>query len=66
VVPISSQIDRLYPAEIFIPLNDERRKAMTDQITTASRQRLVRRLGTRGSRCATALACVPGIPGIRN
>jgi mRNA interferase MazF len=46
VVPISSQVARLYPAEAFITLNGERRKAMADQITTASKQRLVRRLGT--------------------
>ena len=44
VVPISSQVDRLYPAEAFITLNGERRKAMADQITTASKLRLVRRL----------------------
>ena len=46
VVPISSQTGRLYPAEAFLTLNGERRKAMADQITTASKQRLVRRLGT--------------------
>lgn len=45
VVPISSQVGRLYAAEAFITLNGERRKAMADQITTASKQRLVRRLG---------------------
>jgi mRNA interferase MazF len=45
VVPISSQVSRLYPAEAFISLNGERRKAMADQITTASKQRFVRRLG---------------------
>jgi len=45
VVPISSQIDRLYPAEAFIWLNGERRKAMGDQITTTAKRRLQRRLG---------------------
>jgi len=45
VVPISSQIDRLYPAEAFIMLNGERRKVMADQITTASKLRLQRRMG---------------------
>jgi mRNA interferase MazF len=45
VVPISSQVSRLYPAEAFISLNGERRKAMADQTTTAGKQRLVRRLG---------------------
>ena len=46
VVPISSQTERLYPAEALLILNGDRRKAMADQITTASKQRLVRRLGT--------------------
>ena len=46
VVPISSRVDRLYPAEAFIVVNGERRKAMADQLTTASKQRLLRRLGT--------------------
>jgi len=45
LVPVSSQIERLYPAETYISLNGERRKAMADQITTASKRRLQRRLG---------------------
>lgn len=48
VVPISSQVARLYPAEAYVALNGERRKAMADQITTASKRRLQRRLGTLG------------------
>lgn len=48
VVPVSSQVGRLYPAEATITLNGERRKAMADQITTASKHRLVRRLGVLG------------------
>jgi mRNA interferase MazF len=45
VVPVSSQVSRLYPAEAYVTLNGERRKAMADQITTASKERLMRRLG---------------------
>jgi mRNA interferase MazF len=45
VVPVSSQVGRLYPAEAYISLNGERRKAMADQITTASKRRLLRSLG---------------------
>jgi mRNA interferase MazF len=45
VVPISSQIARLYPAEAYVTVNGEPRKAMADQITTASKARLLRRLG---------------------
>jgi mRNA interferase MazF len=45
VVPVSSQIGRLYPAEAYIALNGARRKAMADQLATASKLRLIRRLG---------------------
>ena len=45
VVPISSQVSRLYPAEAYVMLAGERRKAMADQITTVSKLRLQRRLG---------------------
>ncbi len=48
VVPVSSQVGRLYPAEATITLNGERRKAMADQITTASKRRLQRQLGVLG------------------
>jgi mRNA interferase MazF len=48
VVPISSQTDRLYPAEAYVSVGGGRRKAMADQITTASKHRLLRRLGALG------------------
>jgi mRNA interferase MazF len=45
VVPIYSQVARLYPAEAGVTLNGAPRKAMADQLTTASKRRLQRRLG---------------------
>ena len=45
VMPITSQTSRLYPAEAYITLNGERRKAMADQIATASKLRLRTLLG---------------------
>ena len=45
VIPISSQVSQLYPAEAYVTLNGERRKAMADQITTISKLRLQRRQG---------------------
>jgi mRNA interferase MazF len=45
VVPITSNTERLYPGEAFITLNAEKRKAMSDQLTTASKQRIGRRIG---------------------
>ena len=46
VVPITSNTDRLYPGEAFVSLNGEKRKAMADQLTTASKQRFGRKIGT--------------------
>jgi mRNA interferase MazF len=45
VVPVSSQVDRLYPAEASVSQGGQRRKAMADQIMTVSKHRLLRRVG---------------------
>ncbi len=45
VIPLTSKIQKLYPGEAKISLNGEDRKAMADQITTASKLRLKTRLG---------------------
>jgi mRNA interferase MazF len=45
VVPLTSRVDRLYPAEAYVTLDGQRRKAMADQIATVSRQRLRGHLG---------------------
>jgi mRNA interferase MazF len=45
VVPITSKTERLYPCEAFVDLNGEKRKAMADQLTTISKQRLGKKLG---------------------
>jgi hypothetical protein len=41
-------VERLYPAEATITLNGAGRKAMADQIATASKRRLQRRVGALG------------------
>jgi mRNA interferase MazF len=46
VVPITSQTARVYPGEALVTVNGEQRKAMADQIMTASKQRLQNRLGS--------------------
>lgn len=46
VVPLTSNTARLYPSEAYVQLEGERRKAMADQLTTASKQRLLRREGS--------------------
>ncbi len=46
VVPITSNVARVYPCEASIELNGEPRKAMADQIATVSKRRLKSRLAT--------------------
>ena len=45
VVPLTSNVERLYPSEAYVTLNGERRKAMADQLTTVSKTRLQQILG---------------------
>lgn len=45
VVPITSQVAKIYPGEALVTVNGEQRKAMADQIMTASKQRLKNKLG---------------------
>ncbi len=57
VVPISSQVAKVYPGEALITLNGQQRKAMADQIMTASKQRLKSKLGALS---VSDIACVEG------
>ena len=45
VVPLTSNVTRLYPSEAYVTLRGGRRKAMADQLTTISKRRLRDRLG---------------------
>jgi len=45
VVPLTSKTAKLYPGEAIVLLNGEQRKAMADQLTTASKQRLPSKVG---------------------
>jgi len=40
VVPLTSNVDRLYPSEVYVTLNGAQNKAMADQLTTVSKLRL--------------------------
>jgi mRNA interferase MazF len=44
VVPLTSNITRLYPGEAYVIFGSARHKAMADQITTASKRRLRERI----------------------
>jgi mRNA interferase MazF len=39
VVPLSTQVERLYPSEALVTLNGKLNKAMADQLTTVSKLR---------------------------
>jgi mRNA interferase MazF len=55
VIPITSQVAKVYPGEARVTLNDEPRKAMADQIMTVSKQRLKSKLGNLSRADVTAV-----------
>lgn len=46
VVPLTSNVDRLYPSEAYVIVNSVQHKAMADQLTTVSKRRLRNQMGT--------------------
>jgi mRNA interferase MazF len=46
VVPITSSVEKLYPAEAYITVDKKQSKAMADQLTTAAIERLRSKMGT--------------------
>ena len=46
VVPITSKVTKLYPSEACVTINGEICKAMADQLTTSSKERLRQKIGT--------------------
>jgi mRNA interferase MazF len=45
VVPLTTNIGRLYPSEAYVTVAGEQRKAMADQLATVSKLRLSDRIG---------------------
>ena len=45
VVPLTSNVDRIYPSEAPVTLKRKKNKAMADQLTTVSKLRLLNRAG---------------------
>jgi len=45
VVPLTTQVGRVYPSEAAVMLNGRQSKAMADQIATVSKQRLTNQVG---------------------
>src|SRR5947209_20487416 len=46
VVPLTSNVGRLYPSEAYVMVKGKQRKAMADQLTTVSKLRLINKVGT--------------------
>ncbi|MBC8431097.1 MAG: type II toxin-antitoxin system PemK/MazF family toxin [Desulfobacterales bacterium] len=46
VVPITSNVGKLYPIEAYVTLRGKKAKAMADQITTVSKKRLINSAGS--------------------
>ncbi len=44
VIPLTSNADRLYPAEAYVKVGDRMAKAMADQLTTVAKERLINRM----------------------
>ena len=45
VVPITSNVEKLYPSEAYVTLNGDERKAVADQLTTVSKTRFKTTIG---------------------
>lgn len=41
VVPLTGNVDRLYPSEAYVTVSGKQNKAMADQLTTVSKLRLI-------------------------
>ncbi|NJN84960.1 MAG: type II toxin-antitoxin system PemK/MazF family toxin [Caldilineaceae bacterium] len=45
VLPLTSKLGRLYPSEAIVELAGKQGKALADQLTTVSKQRLINKAG---------------------
>jgi len=48
VVPLTTNVSRVFPGQALVQLGNEPRKAMANQIMTAAKERLGRRIGELG------------------
>jgi mRNA interferase MazF len=49
IVPVTSNVSRLYPSEAYVTVAGARRKAMADQLATVSKARLRERIARIGA-----------------
>lgn len=55
VVPLTSNVERLYPSEAYVRVSGKRSKAMADQIASVSKRRLQNRSGTLSAQDLSAI-----------
>lgn len=55
VIPLTTSTGRLYPSEAIVMVDGKESKAMADQLTTASKERLKNQLGTLSSKDVKAI-----------
>lgn len=46
VVPLTSNVSKLYPSEAYVNVGDRKAKAMADQLATVSKERLISLFGS--------------------
>jgi len=46
VLPLSTNVQKIYPSEALVAVNGQQNKAMADQLTTVSELRLINRIGS--------------------
>jgi mRNA interferase MazF len=46
IVPLTTNLGRLYPSEAVVQINGQQNKAMADQLTTVSKVRLLNLMGS--------------------
>jgi mRNA interferase MazF len=46
VIPLTTNIDKLYPSETYVTFRGKKAKAMADQLTTVSKKRLINSAGS--------------------
>lgn len=46
VVPLTSNVSKLYPSETYVTFRGKKAKAMADQLTTVSKKRLINPAGS--------------------
>lgn len=49
VVPLTTAVDKVYPSEAMVTFRGKKAKAVADQLTTVSKERLVNKGGAVGS-----------------